>query len=210
MAQRYRAQDVLHFWFGPRPWTAQSVQRRFALWFGDPQRPELTPQTDEAIRLRYGALARAAAIGDLKAWESSPRRRLALILLLDQFPRSLHRGTADAFATDREALSLAITGLQLGADAVLEPVERIFFYMPLQHAESAEVQAESVAAFRRLCDEVPPEMKALFTGVHAYAVQHRDIIGQFGRFPHRNAALGRESTLEERTWLQGGGARFGQ
>lgn len=123
MAQRYRAQDVLHFWFGSRPWTAQSVQRRFALWFGDPQRPETRAQTDEAIRLRYGALARAAAIGDLKAWESSPRRRLALILLLDQFPRSLHRGTADAFATDREALSLAITGLQLGADAVLEPVE---------------------------------------------------------------------------------------
>jgi uncharacterized protein (DUF924 family) len=210
MAQRYRAQDVLHFWFGPRPWTAQSVQRRFALWFGDPERPELTPQTDEAIRLRYGALARAAAIGDLKAWESSPRRRLALILLLDQFPRSLRRGTADAFATDLEALSLAITGLQLGADAVLEPVERIFFYMPLQHAESAEVQAESVAAFRRLCDEAPPEMKALFAGVHAYAVQHRDIIERFGRFPPRNAALGRQSTAEERAWLDAGGARFGQ
>ncbi|MCC7460975.1 MAG: DUF924 domain-containing protein [Gammaproteobacteria bacterium] len=210
MTRRHHAQDVLHFWFGPRPWTAQSVQRRFALWFGDPKRPELTPQVDEAIRLRYGGLAREAASGELAAWESSPRRRLALILLLDQFPRSLYRGTAAAFATDRVALSLAITGLQLGADAVLDPVERIFFCMPLQHSESREVQAESVAAFRRLRDEAPPEMQALFAGVQAYAVQHHDIIERFGRFPHRNKALGREPTAEESAWLDTGGARFGQ
>jgi uncharacterized protein (DUF924 family) len=210
MAQRYRAQDILHFWFGPRPWTARSVQGRMALWFGDPKRPELTPQIDEAIRLRYGAAARAAATGDLQSWESSPRRRLALILLLDQFPRSLYRGTADAFATDLDALSLSLTGLQLGADAVLDPVERIFFYMPLQHAESAEVQAESLAAYRRLCEEAPADMKTLFEGVRAYAVQHHDIIERFGRFPHRNAALRREPTAEERAWLEAGGARFGQ
>ncbi len=210
MAQRYRAQDVLHFWFGPRPWTARSVQRRFALWFGDPQQPELTPQTDEAIRLRFGGLARTAAIGELQAWESSPRRRLALILLLDQFPRSIHRGSAQAFATDRQALSLSVSGLQLGADAVLHAVERMFFYMPLQHAESTEIQAESVAAYRRLREEAPAEMHELFDGVHAYAVQHRDIIERFGRFPHRNAALGRETSAAERDWLAAGGARFGQ
>ena len=210
MAQRYRAQDILHFWFGPRPWTARSVRGRFALWFGDPKRPELTPQADEALRLRHGAAVHAAAAGELESWESSPRRRLALILLLDQFPRSLHRGTAEAFATDRQALSLSLTGLQLGADAVLDPVERIFFYMPMQHAESAEVQAESVAAYRRLCDEATTEMKTLFRGVHAWAMQHRDIIERFGRYPHRNAVLGRESTPEERAWLDAGGARFGQ
>ena len=210
MAQRHHAQELLNFWFGPRPWTRQSVQRRFALWFGDPKRPELTPQADEAIRQRYGALARTAAAGELESWESSPRRRLALILLLDQFPRSLYRGTAEAFATDLEALRLSVSGLQLGADAVLDPVERIFFYMPMQHAESAEIQAESVAAFRRLCDEAPDDMQPLFAGVHAYAMQHRDIIAHFGRFPHRNAALGRETTPEEQAWLDAGGTRFGQ
>ena len=210
MPTRHRAQDVLNFWFGPRPWTLQSVQRRFALWFGDPSRPELTPQVDEAIRARYGTLATAAADGELDAWESSPRRRLALILLLDQFPRSIHRGSAAAFATDPRALALSITGLQLGADAVLDPVERIFFYMPLQHAESLEVQEESVAAYRRLREEAEPELKGLFDGVCRHAEQHRDIVGQFGRFPHRNAALRRESTPDERAWLAAGGTRFGQ
>jgi uncharacterized protein (DUF924 family) len=207
---RHRAHDVLHFWFGPRPWTAQSVRRRFALWFGDASRPELTPQTDETIRVRYGALARSAAIGELAAWESSPRRRLALLLLLDQFPRSIFRGSGDAFATDLKALALAVSGLQLGADAVLDPVERIFFYMPLQHAESLEVQEESLAACRRLCAEAAAEMRPLFDSVLHYAMQHHDIIARFGRFPHRNAVLRRESTPEERAWLGAGGARFGQ
>jgi uncharacterized protein (DUF924 family) len=210
MPTRHRAQDVLAFWFGPRPWTLQSLQRRFALWFGDPARPELAPQADEAIRLRYGALTRTAASGELQAWESSPRRRLALILLFDQFPRSIHRGSAAAFATDPKALALSISGLQLGADAVLDPVERIFFYMPLQHAESLEVQEESVAAYRRLREEAAPELRALFDSVCRYAELHRDIIGRFGRFPHRNAVLEREPTPEEQSWLKAGGARFGQ
>jgi len=210
MSTRNRAHDVLAFWFGPRPWTPASVQRRFALWFGDPVRPELTPQVDEAIRVRYGPLAEDAARGGLAAWESSPRRRLALILLLDQFPRSIHRGAAAAFAGDARALSLAITGLQLGADAVLEPIERIFFCMPLQHAESLEVQEESIAAFRRLRDEADPQFHALLAEVCRYAEQHRDIVAEFGRFPHRNAVLGRESTPEERAWLEAGGQRFGQ
>jgi uncharacterized protein (DUF924 family) len=186
------------------------VQRHLPLWFGDSSRPELAPQTDETIRLRFGALTRAAADGELQAWESSPRRRLALILLLDQFPRNIHRGTAAAFATDLKALSLSISGLQLGADAVLDPIERIFFCMPLQHAESLAVQEESVAAYRRLREEAPPDLKNLFAGVCRYADQHRDIIERFGRFPHRNATLGRETTPEERDWLAGGGARFGQ
>jgi uncharacterized protein (DUF924 family) len=134
-------------------------------------------------------LTTAAAAGELEAWESSPRRRLALILLLDQFPRSIHRGSAAAFATDPRALALSITGLQLGADAVLDPVERIFFYMPLQHAESLEVQEESVAAYRRLREEAEPELKGLFDGV-CHAEQHRDIVGHPAAFtatPHYSA-----------------------
>jgi len=210
MPSQVQARDVLAFWFGPRSWTPQSLQRRFALWFGDPAQPGLRSQTDEVIRSRFAALVRAAAAGALDAWESSPRRRLALILLLDQFPRSIHRGTAAAFATDPKALSLALTGMQLGADAVLDPVERIFFYMPLQHAESLEVQEESVAAYRRLRDETEPELRALFDGVSRYAGQHHDIVQRFGRFPHRNAVLGRDPTPEEQAWLAAGSPRFGQ
>ena len=201
MSSQRRAHEVLEFWFGTRPYAPDAVNKRMRFWFGDATAPELQPQTDEALRLRFYALAGQAARGELDAWESSPRRRLALILLLDQFPRNLHRGEAAAFAQDRRALSLAVGGMQLGADAALDPVERIFFYMPLQHAESRDVQDESVAAFRRLAAEAPAELAGVFAGSADHAEQHRDLIARFGRFPARNAALGRESTAEELGWL---------
>jgi uncharacterized protein (DUF924 family) len=205
-----RAHEVLEFWFGSRPYTADAVAQRMPRWFGDAATPELQPQNDEQIRQRFGALTQQAAAGELTSWEAGPRRRLALILLLDQFPRNLQRGTAAAFAQDRAALELALGGMQLGADAALDPVERIFFYMPLQHAESREVQDESLAAFRRLAAEAPLEMGAVFAGVSRFAQLHYEIIERFGRFPHRNAPLGRASTPEETLWLAGGGVRFGQ
>ena len=210
MSTRRRAHDVLEFWFGSRPYAAAAVTQRMHFWFGDADAPELQPQTDERIRLRFAELTRQAADGEIASWESSPRRRLALILLLDQFPRNLNRGRAAAYAQDRRALELALGGLQLGADAVLDPVERIFFYMPLQHAESREVQEESLAAFRRLAAEAPAELADVFAGVSHFAQLHHDIIARFGRFPHRNQPLGRESTAAERSWLDAGGAFFGQ
>jgi uncharacterized protein (DUF924 family) len=210
MSTQRRAHEILEFWFGLRPYGREAVEQRMRLWFGDPAAPELTPQTDEAIRLRFGPLAAEAARGALSAWESSPRRRLALILLLDQFPRNLYRGRVRAFSHDRAALTLTLGGMQLGADAALDPVERIFFYMPLQHAESREVQEESVAAFQRLAAEAPAELQGIFASVLKYARMHRDIIERFGRFPHRNSIVGRESTSEEATWLAAAGPRFGQ
>lgn len=210
MTHRGRAQEVLEYWFGSRPYTAEAVAQRMRIWFGDATAPELQPQTDEQVRQRFGALAQQAAAGELASWASGPRRRLALILLLDQFPRNLQRGTAAAFAQDRAALELALGGMQLGADAALDPVERIFFYMPLQHAESREVQDESLAAFRRLAAEAPVELGPVFAGVSQFAQLHYDIIQRFGRFPHRNALLGRAPTAEEVQWLEGGGLRFGQ
>jgi uncharacterized protein (DUF924 family) len=173
-------------------------------WFGDPQAPELTPQTDEMIAERFGALMAAAARGELSAWEVSPRRRLALILLLDQFPRNVHRGSAAAFAQDAQALSLAVSGMQFGADAALDPVERLFFYMPLMHAESRDVQEESVAAFRRLQEEAPQELRAQFDRALHAAHLHRDVIAKFGRFPHRNRILDRLDTAAESAWLASG------
>lgn len=203
MATQRRAHDVLEFWFGQRPYTLAQVGQRARLWFGDASRPELLPQNDEVIAQRFGELAADAAAGRLAAWESSPRRRLALILLLDQFPRNIHRGTHGAYAQDRAALSLAVAGMQLGADAALDPVERVFFYMPLQHAESREIQEESVAAFRRLAVEAPPELKPFFDAVDRHAQEHRAWIERFGRFPLRNADLSRPSTRDEEQWLAG-------
>lgn len=210
MSSRRRAHEVLEFWFGSRPYHAAGLAQRMHFWFGDSTAPELQPQTDERIRLLFAELIQQAAAGEIASWESSPRRRLALILLLDQFPRNLYRGRAAAYAQDRQALELALGGMQRGADAVLDPVERIFFYMPLQHAESRDVQEESLAAFRRLAAEAPAELGAVFAGVSQFAQLHHDIVERFGRFPHRNRPLGRVSTAEERSWLGSGGASFGQ
>jgi uncharacterized protein (DUF924 family) len=204
------AQDLLLFWFGPRPYAAPQVQQHTRLWFGEPDAPELTPQTDELIRERYGELTLAAEQGRLAHWESSPRRRLALILLFDQFSRNIYRGSARAYAQDLEALTLTVSGMQIGADATLDPVERLFFYMPLMHAESLDVQEESVAAFRRLMLEAPADLQRIFQASLDAAVEHRDIIARFGRFPHRNRALGRESTPEEIEWLATEGRDFDQ
>lgn len=196
-----QAVSILEFWFGNRPYTRETMTKRTRLWFGDRSAPELRPQSDEVLRLRFGALVNAAARGEFDVWESSPRRRLALILLLDQFPRGIFRDSAQAYAQDRKALALSVSGTQLGADAALDPVERIFFYMPMQHAESRELQEESVTSYRRLTAEGPAELAGVFALAAQHAEQHRQLIERFGRFPQRNAALGRVSTAEEAAWL---------
>jgi uncharacterized protein (DUF924 family) len=207
---RAGAFEVLNFWFGPRPYTAAQVQQHSRLWFGESKAPEITPQTDELVRERFGELAQQAADGKLGSWESGPRRRLALILLLDQFSRNIHRGTQQAYSQDRRALELTVSGMQLGADATLESVERIFFYMPLMHAENLDVQEEGVAAFRRLRGEAPTELQGIFDASLDSAVEHRDLIARFHRFPHRNRVLQRETTAEEAQWLVAHPGGFGQ
>jgi uncharacterized protein (DUF924 family) len=209
MSAAARAQEVLQFWFGLKPYTAAQVLQRSRLWFGNPDAPELTPQTDELIQSQFAGSVAAAARGELAAWESSPRRRLALILLLDQFPRNIYRGSAAAFTQDDKALRLAVSGMQFGADAALDPLERMFFYMPLMHAESLEVQDESVAAFRRLREEAPPELASYCEESLRHALRHREQIARFGRFPQRNRALGRISTAAEAEWLAGDPGQLG-
>lgn len=204
------ALQVHSYWFGRLPLDRVSLDERMRLWFGKDATATEIAATDRDIAARFGDLVERALRGELDAWGDGPRRRLALILLLDQFPRSLHRGTARAFAGDEKALSLTLDGLQRAADAALDPVERLFFYMPLQHAENAEVQEESVAAFSRLVTESPSELRPVFEGSLLYARQHAEIVARFGRFPHRNAALGRSATPDEDAWLRAGGERFGQ
>ncbi len=205
------ARRIRDFWFGPLPMSAQTLEERMRLWFGGKGASASQQERDATIRARFEPLIERAARGELDAWAGSPRRRLSLILLLDQFPRNIYRGTARAYAYDEQALALTLSGMQSGADAALDPVERLFFYMPLQHSESADVQEESVAAYRRLLHEAPAELRNAFEEALRFAELHRSIIERFGRYPHRNQALGRASTPEEEAYLQDETAlRFGQ
>ncbi|MGH8298285.1 MAG: DUF924 family protein [Steroidobacteraceae bacterium] len=202
------ALEVRRFWFGKLPLKPEGVEARLALWFGAGAAEQR--QVDELIRSRFGALIERAAADELAAWADSPRRRLSLILLLDQFPRHVYRGTERAFATDRHALALTLSGMQSAADAALMPVERIFFYMPLQHAELRDAHDESVAAYRRLLNEAPEGLKTMFASTLESAELHRSIVVRFGRFPHRNRVLGRANTAEEEAYLGQDGRSFGQ
>jgi len=210
------AHDLLDYWFGRLPLTPAGLESRLRFWFAWPLhdggvqraagfdaaegRADADPSVE--LRTRFGPLVERAVEGRLALWSASPRRRLALILLLDALPRILYAGTARAFAGDRAALELTLSAMQLGADAALDPVERLFLYLPLQHVESLEVQDESVASFRRLAQAAPAELRAGFETTLAGAQAQRAIIERFGRFPHRNAVLRRLSTPAERAWLR--------
>ena len=204
------ARQVRDFWFGQLPMSAQALNQRIKLWFPADVPVEIQRERDEGIRRRFGALVERAGKGELASWADSPRRCLSLIVLLDQFPRNIYRGTPQAFAYDDQALDLTLAGMQSAADGALDVVERIFFYMPLQHCEARDVQDESVAAYRRLLTEAPQEFREVFEASAQSAEQHRSIIAKFGRFPHRNEVLGRQSTVEEEAWLDGHTDRMGQ
>ena len=204
----HSAAEVLEFWFGRGPWDAARLAERSTFWFGG-DGPAATAARDAEIRDRLEPMLEMAARGEFAGWAASPRRRLALIILFDQVPRNAYRGTAAAFAFDREALSLAVEGLQLAADAALDPIERLFFYLPLEHAESLEAQDAAIAAFERLVAEAPPDLRDYCEYTAGYARKHRDLIAQFGRFPHRNAVLRRENTTEEQAWLDAHPNYFG-
>jgi uncharacterized protein (DUF924 family) len=203
------ARRVRDFWFGKLPLDRGALDARMAVWFAGEDSAPLAQQQDAAIRNEFGARVEAALRGELASWADGPRRRLSLILLLDQFPRNIYRGRARAYAGDEQALALALSGMQSGADAALDPVERIFFYMPLQHAESLDVQDESVAAYRRLLGEAPQALRGPFEATLKYAELHASIIRRFGRFPHRNRMLRRDATTEEADYLRSAD-NFGQ
>jgi uncharacterized protein (DUF924 family) len=200
----YGAETLLAFWFGNAPLCGAALERRMQAWF--------TPDAafDAELRARFAPLVREAALGALDAWAQTPRGRLALILLLDQLPRNLFRGEARAFATDPQALAWSLSGIEAGLDRALAPLERTFFYLPLQHAEDLSVQERSVEAFAALAREAEPPLRGELEGHVAYAVRHRDLIARFGRFPHRNRALGRASTRQEEQHLAADAERFGQ
>jgi len=196
---------LLDFWFDVDTADAGAIERAMRRWFFS------TAASDRELETRFGALAASAAAGELDSHAATPRGRLALIILLDQLPRNLHRGAPQAFATDERALGLTLDGIDRGFVDRLAPLERMFFLMPLQHAEAAAVQQRSVEAFETLAGgDLPQPLAATFVKTAEFARLHRDIVARFGRFPHRNAILGRISTEAEREFLESGGPSFGQ
>jgi uncharacterized protein (DUF924 family) len=186
-------QEILDFWFGV-PASAEHGKAR-DVWF------RKNDEFDAAIRRRFGAVVDGAIAGEFTDWDTS-RGALARVLLLDQFTRNIYRGTPRAFAGDALALQIAEQAMSRGDDAGLIPVERWFLYMPFVHAESVASQARSLELFTRLRDE---------TGLADpldWAHRHAEVIRRFGRYPHRNAILGRQSTQEELEFLVRRGSGF--
>jgi len=197
-------QAVHAFWFGDIADEVECAQRNHARWF------ERGRELDAPVRERFAALLQAAARGALEHWQATPRGALALVLVLDQFPRHIHRAGALAFATDARARAVCESGIAAGLDARLLHLERSFFYLPLEHAEDAHAQRRCVALAEQLAASCQPGLRPTMEEGARYARMHCDTIVRFGRFPHRNAALGRDTTPEEARYLAQGAQRYGQ
>lgn len=173
-------------------------------WFGS------NPQTDEEIRRRFAPALRSASEGAFAKWEAEPRSRLALVIVLDQFPRNIHRGTPAAFEHDAQALDMARRGIAAGDLIRLATLEQGFFLMPFQHCEDVACQREGMVWFEQMMREAAPAWRGVADGMTKYARLHLEIVERFGRFPHRNQILGRESTPAEIEYLKSNKESFGQ
>jgi uncharacterized protein (DUF924 family) len=193
---------VLDFWFGRLDEFGQADREHSQRWW------QKDSGFDAELRERFGSLHAAAMRGWLGSWLDRERSRLAYIVLLDQFSRNMFRGTPQMFGSDELALEAALSGIELGMDKKLPLDERSFFYMPLLHSERLALQERSVILFQELMGELSGSVRAAQLQRVGYAEQHREVIRRFGRFPHRNAVLGRQSTPDELEFLAGPGATF--
>ncbi len=188
------ADEVLAFWFGREDEPGYGEFRE--AWF------RKDPEFDQQVQERFGPLYKRAAAGELDGWREEARSCLALVICLDQFPRNMFRGDGRTHATDDKALETARYALERALDRELPPFQRVFVYMPFMHSESVEDQRRSVELFGRLAEKPgAPDLTS-------YAVGHMEIVERFGRFPHRNVILGRETTPEEAEFLQGPDSSF--
>ncbi|EKD54105.1 MAG: hypothetical protein ACD_60C00122G0004 [uncultured bacterium] len=188
--------EVLDFWFGDLGHADLPASDRTNLWFGEDEKLK------RSLLEKYKAEYEAAIQGSLNGWAESPRGRLALIILLDQFSRSLYRDSPDAFSHDLEAQKLCLQGLKKNMDQSLTLIERVFFYMPLVHAEDTERQEQSIRLFQNLVSLSMIETTQVYQLFLAYAYAHFRVIKEFGRFPQRNTVLGRKSTEAEIAFLK--------
>jgi uncharacterized protein (DUF924 family) len=186
--------EVLEFWFGAHE--SPELGRPRACWF------QKSGAFDALVRDRFLPTHEAAAAGALDAWAARPLSALALVVVLDQFPRNMFRGSPRAFAADARALALARDVVGQRFDEVLLPVQRWFVYLPFEHAEDLDAQRESLRLFERVATD------AAGAGTFTYAMRHYAVIERFGRFPHRNAILGRASRPEELEFLRQPGSSF--
>lgn len=195
--------SITDFWFGDAAADdGATASAQAKLWWSK------DAALDALITQRFADRTKQAQLAQLDHWRATPDGCLALILLCDQLPRNMYRNTAQAFAFDALALQIAKEGLARHFDQELRPIERVFFYLPLEHSESLEDQEHAVQLFAALAAAAAPTHDAVFQGFHQYAIRHRDVIARFGRFPHRNAILGRASTEAELQFLTEPGSSF--
>lgn len=197
-------QHLHEWWFGA---DIQAAARdisaaRHPLWFA-----KRVTQDNEA-REHFAGLVRQALAGDLNEWLRDPRGWLAVVLLLDQLPRMIYRGNAKSFSGDSLAQAVVRDGVEAGLDQQLQPIERVFIYLVLEHAEDGSQQRRSVAQFQRLLNEASAEDASLFADFLDFAERHQRVIQRFNRFPHRNAIVGRTSSAEEVAFLKEPGSQF--
>ncbi|WDD97762.1 DUF924 family protein [Thalassomonas actiniarum] len=203
MARQQDVDEVLDFWFGEITNELCDEQHQ-AFWY------QGSEALDNEVKIKFFDLYQQALAGQLAHWQQAARGSLALVILLDQLPRNMFRGTARAFASDELALKVCKAGIESGVDRQLSLIERIFYYHPLQHSESLAEQQTSVETFIEMLEQYPQvvHIKVIENSIH-WAKEHLAIIRQFGRFPHRNKALARESTAQELEYLKSG-FKFGQ
>jgi uncharacterized protein (DUF924 family) len=195
-------QSLLDFWFGDILTGAPLTAEKSRLWFGKSE------SVDREMAARFSGLVERAGKGLLDSWAKTSEGLLALLVLLDQFPRNIYRGQPRAFAFDPLALKLALRVVDSGLDHQLPVLARAFVYLPLEHSESLAMQDRAVELFTRLLQEAPDQHRTACASYLDYAERHRDVIVRFGRYPHRNAILGRVSTAAEAAFLLQPGSSF--
>ena len=197
-------EEILKFWFADSADSPAAAVARGAFWF------HANEAMDREIWSMFGDSVTDATSGLYDVWAEEPDGRLALILLLDQFPRNMFRGTGEVFRHDPRAIALAREGVELGQLDSLSVPEQAFFLMPYQHSEDIATQKAGVELYKIAAAKAADEWREVAEGYRDFAIRHYEIIAQFGRFPHRNQALGRQSTGAEDRYLAGGGDTFGQ
>jgi uncharacterized protein (DUF924 family) len=186
---------ILEFWLEPKPRTVEETAARWRYWFTS------SDSVDRDIRERFGALVEKARRGELEAWTATPRGTLALLILIDQFSRNLYRGTPDAFSADERALAIARAGFASNRFSEFDVIDNLFAALPFRHAENVEAQRVALDIAQRDALRGTPALKQFLVDSVEYARKHYDVIARFGRFPHRNATLGRPTTTEETEYL---------